>query len=210
MVQDPIGQLDQFLGQALVVQAGGLAPDRVRVAGLRIVVVEGHARRVETRGEDERACHGGSPELRAAMGADVPSSLGEQRLQGLLGGLLRMERGEVPFAFAEERARRSPVLLGGSKPSLGLRSHGPETTTRSTGPPGGRTIGLDARRAESLGETSEGAAEGDPPPVDNVHVDELIYRLYLRLKLAAAEADIASRRGHSIEEVRKAAASWRP
>ena len=44
---------------------------------------------------------------------------------------------------------------------------------------------------------------------DDVDFDELIYRLYLRQKLGAAEADIAAGRGLSIDEVRKAAASWR-
>ena len=44
---------------------------------------------------------------------------------------------------------------------------------------------------------------------DDVDLDELIYRLYLRQKLAAAEADIAAGRGLTIDEVRRAAASWR-
>ncbi|HEU5249107.1 MAG TPA: hypothetical protein VFW15_03905 [Thermoanaerobaculia bacterium] len=45
-----------------------------------------------------------------------------------------------------------------------------------------------------------------PEPVE---IEELIYRLYLREKLAAAEADIAAGRTVSAEEVRAEAASWR-
>lgn len=43
---------------------------------------------------------------------------------------------------------------------------------------------------------------------DQVEIEELIYRLYLREKLAAAEEDIA---GHTLsaEEARAEAASWR-
>ena len=44
---------------------------------------------------------------------------------------------------------------------------------------------------------------------DNVDVEDLIYRLYLREKLAAAEADIAAGRTFSTEEVRAEAAKWR-
>lgn len=44
---------------------------------------------------------------------------------------------------------------------------------------------------------------------DEVDVEELIYRLYLREKLAAAEADIAAGRTISPDEVRKQAAEWR-
>jgi hypothetical protein len=45
-----------------------------------------------------------------------------------------------------------------------------------------------------------------PEPIE---IEELIYRLYLREKLAAAEADIAAGRTVSVEEVRAEAASWR-
>jgi len=44
---------------------------------------------------------------------------------------------------------------------------------------------------------------------DDVDVEDLIYRLYLREKLAAAEADIAAGRTLSTEEVRAEAAKWR-
>lgn len=44
---------------------------------------------------------------------------------------------------------------------------------------------------------------------EQVDVEELIYRLYLREKLAAAEDDIASGRTLSIQQVREAASSWR-
>jgi hypothetical protein len=44
-----------------------------------------------------------------------------------------------------------------------------------------------------------------PEPVE---IEELIYRLYLREKLAVAEADIAAGRTLSAEEVRAEAASW--
>ncbi len=44
---------------------------------------------------------------------------------------------------------------------------------------------------------------------DDVDVEELIYRLYLREKLAAAEADIAAGRTLSTEEVRAEAVKWR-
>jgi predicted transcriptional regulator len=45
---------------------------------------------------------------------------------------------------------------------------------------------------------------------DEVDVEEVIYRLYLREKLAAAEADIAAGRTLSHEEVREQARTWRP
>lgn len=45
-----------------------------------------------------------------------------------------------------------------------------------------------------------------PEPIE---IEELIYRLYLREKLAAAEADVAAGRTFSAEEVRAEAASWR-
>jgi predicted transcriptional regulator len=45
-----------------------------------------------------------------------------------------------------------------------------------------------------------------PEPIE---IEELIYRLYMREKLAAAEADIAAGRTVSAEEVRAEAASWR-
>lgn len=38
---------------------------------------------------------------------------------------------------------------------------------------------------------------------EEIDVDELIYRLYLRQKLATAEADVAAGRTLSTEEVRK-------
>lgn len=44
---------------------------------------------------------------------------------------------------------------------------------------------------------------------DPVEVEDLIYRLYLREKLAAAEAAIAEGRTLSAEEMRAEAASWR-
>mgnify|MGYP005862878923 CR=1 FL=1 len=44
---------------------------------------------------------------------------------------------------------------------------------------------------------------------DEIDIEELIYRLYLREKLAAAEADIAAGRTLSAEEVRKQAVGWR-
>ena len=44
---------------------------------------------------------------------------------------------------------------------------------------------------------------------DEVDVEEVIYRLYLREKLAAAEADIAAGRALSPEEVREQARTWR-
>ena len=44
---------------------------------------------------------------------------------------------------------------------------------------------------------------------DEIDVEEVIYRLYLREKLAAAEADIAAGRTLSPEEVRKQARTWR-
>jgi hypothetical protein len=45
---------------------------------------------------------------------------------------------------------------------------------------------------------------------DEVDVEEVIYRLYLREKLAADEADIAAGRTLSPEEVREQARTWRP
>ena len=44
---------------------------------------------------------------------------------------------------------------------------------------------------------------------DEVDVEELIYRLYLLEKLAAAEADIAAGQTLSAEEVKAQTASWR-
>jgi len=44
---------------------------------------------------------------------------------------------------------------------------------------------------------------------DEVDVEELIYRLYLLEKLAAAEADIAAGRTLSADEVKAQTASWR-
>ena len=44
---------------------------------------------------------------------------------------------------------------------------------------------------------------------DEVDVEEVIYRLYLREKLAVAEADIAAGRMLSSEEVREQARTWR-
>ncbi len=43
---------------------------------------------------------------------------------------------------------------------------------------------------------------------DKVDIEELIYRLYLREKLAAAEEDIAAGQTLSIEELRNQVASW--
>jgi hypothetical protein len=40
-------------------------------------------------------------------------------------------------------------------------------------------------------------------------VEELIYLVYVREKLAVAEEDFAAGRSFSAEEVRKQAASWR-
>ena len=44
---------------------------------------------------------------------------------------------------------------------------------------------------------------------DEVDLEEVIYRLYLREKLAAAEADIAAGRTLSSEAVREQARAWR-
>jgi hypothetical protein len=44
---------------------------------------------------------------------------------------------------------------------------------------------------------------------EEVDVEEVIYRLYLREKLAAAEADIAAGLTLSPEEVREQARTWR-
>jgi len=44
---------------------------------------------------------------------------------------------------------------------------------------------------------------------DEADVEEVIYRLYLREKLAAAEVDIAAGRTLSPEEVREQACTWR-
>jgi hypothetical protein len=43
---------------------------------------------------------------------------------------------------------------------------------------------------------------------DDVDIEELIYRLYLREKLVAAEADIAAGRTLSVEEVREHTLRW--
>jgi hypothetical protein len=43
---------------------------------------------------------------------------------------------------------------------------------------------------------------------EEVDVDELIHRLYLRQKLAAAEADVAAGRTLSVEEVRRQSLEW--
>jgi hypothetical protein len=43
---------------------------------------------------------------------------------------------------------------------------------------------------------------------DDVDIEELIYRLYLREKLIAAEADIAADRTLSTEEVREHTLRW--
>jgi hypothetical protein len=45
---------------------------------------------------------------------------------------------------------------------------------------------------------------------DEVDIEELIYRLYLLEKLAAAEADIEAGRAISAEEMRAQVKSWRP
>jgi len=45
---------------------------------------------------------------------------------------------------------------------------------------------------------------------DEVDIEELIYRLYLREKLAAAESDIAAGGTLSAEEVRERARQWQP
>jgi hypothetical protein len=44
---------------------------------------------------------------------------------------------------------------------------------------------------------------------EQLEIEELIYRLYMREKLAAAEVDIAAGRTLSAAEVRAQAASWR-
>jgi hypothetical protein len=44
---------------------------------------------------------------------------------------------------------------------------------------------------------------------DEIDVEEVIYRLYLREKLAAAETDIAAGYTLSPEEVREQARTWR-
>lgn len=44
---------------------------------------------------------------------------------------------------------------------------------------------------------------------DQIEIEELIYRLYLREKLEAAEADIAAGRTLSTEELRAEMAKWR-
>jgi len=44
---------------------------------------------------------------------------------------------------------------------------------------------------------------------DEVDIEEVIYRLYLREKLAAAEADIGAGRTLSPEEVREQVRTWR-
>ena len=44
---------------------------------------------------------------------------------------------------------------------------------------------------------------------ENIDVEELIYRLYLREKLAAAETDIAAGRSVSMADARAEATSWR-
>jgi hypothetical protein len=44
---------------------------------------------------------------------------------------------------------------------------------------------------------------------DEVDLEEVIYRLYLREKLAAAEADIAAGRTLAPEEVREQTRTWR-
>ena len=43
---------------------------------------------------------------------------------------------------------------------------------------------------------------------EKIDIEELIYRLYLREKLAAAEEDIAAGRTLSTEELRTQASSW--
>ena len=44
---------------------------------------------------------------------------------------------------------------------------------------------------------------------DEIDVEELIYRLYLREKLAAAETDFSEGRTLSPDEVRRQAGAWR-
>ena len=44
---------------------------------------------------------------------------------------------------------------------------------------------------------------------DEVDIEELIYRLYLREKLAVAEVEIAAGRTLGAEEVRENACTWR-
>lgn len=44
---------------------------------------------------------------------------------------------------------------------------------------------------------------------ESVDIEEVIYRLYLREKLAAAEADIAAGRTLSARELRRQASQWR-
>lgn len=44
---------------------------------------------------------------------------------------------------------------------------------------------------------------------DDIDVEELIYRLYLREKLASSEADVAAGRTITAAEIRKQAAEWR-
>ena len=44
---------------------------------------------------------------------------------------------------------------------------------------------------------------------DAVDIEELIYRLYLREKLASAESDVAAGRTISAPEMRKQSAKWR-
>lgn len=44
---------------------------------------------------------------------------------------------------------------------------------------------------------------------ERVDIEEVIYRLYLREKLAAAEADIAAGRTLSAPEMRRQASQWR-
>lgn len=43
---------------------------------------------------------------------------------------------------------------------------------------------------------------------DEIDIEELIYRLYLREKIEMAEADIAAGRTFSSEEIRAQAAEW--
>ena len=45
---------------------------------------------------------------------------------------------------------------------------------------------------------------------DEIDLEDLIYRLYLREKLARAEEDIAAGRTLSAEELRRQVAGWRP
>lgn len=44
---------------------------------------------------------------------------------------------------------------------------------------------------------------------EKADIEELIYRLYLREKLAAAEEDIAAGRTFSAREMRRQASQWR-